>query len=81
MVDGMFIANDIEKKRAFVLSHRTGKIKSPAIYVTSNDAIDFPELPGSEKFDRILCDVPCSGDGTFRKNIKLWRHFHCHMGH
>lgn len=20
------------------------------------------------KFDRILCDVPCSGDGTLRKN-------------
>ena len=25
------------------------------------------------EFDRILCDVPCSGDGTMRKNINLWR--------
>ena len=33
------------------------------------------------KFDRILCDVPCSGDGTFRKNLQLWRTFHSHMGH
>lgn len=24
-------------------------------------------------FDRILCDVPCSGDGTLRKNILLWK--------
>ena len=23
-------------------------------------------------FDRILCDVPCSGDGTLRKNPDLW---------
>lgn len=25
------------------------------------------------RFDRILCDVPCSGDGTLRKNPGIWR--------
>lgn len=25
------------------------------------------------KFDRILCDVPCSGDGTLRKNLDIWK--------
>lgn len=25
------------------------------------------------KFDRILCDVPCSGDGTMRKNLDVWQ--------
>lgn len=24
------------------------------------------------RFDRILCDVPCSGDGTMRKNPDIW---------
>lgn len=24
------------------------------------------------KYDRILCDVPCSGDGTLRKNQDIW---------
>lgn len=24
------------------------------------------------KFDKILCDVPCSGDGTLRKNPDIW---------
>ena len=23
-------------------------------------------------FDRIICDVPCSGDGTLRKNPQIW---------
>jgi len=27
----------------------------------------------SLRFDRILCDVPCSGDGTLRKAPDLWR--------
>lgn len=31
------------------------------------DAFGKPEL-----YDRILCDVICSGDGTFRKNPEMW---------
>lgn len=27
------------------------------------------------QFDRVLCDVPCSGDGTFRKNETIWRNW------
>lgn len=26
-------------------------------------------------FDRILCDVPCSGDGTMRKNMGIWKNW------
>lgn len=33
-----------------------------------------------QKFDRILCDVPCSGDGTFRKNPNLWLSWDPHFG-
>lgn len=25
--------------------------------------------------------MPCSGDGTFRKNILLWKTFNYHLGH
>jgi tRNA (cytosine34-C5)-methyltransferase len=32
-------------------------------------------------YDRILCDVPCSGDGTVRKNADLWLGWHPQSGH
>ena len=25
------------------------------------------------RYDRVLCDVPCSGDGTVRKNYDVWQ--------
>ncbi|MES1914204.1 MAG: hypothetical protein MHM6MM_006304 [Cercozoa sp. M6MM] len=31
-------------------------------------------------FDRVLLDVPCSGDGTMRKNVELWRDWTQHNG-
>ena len=30
-------------------------------------------MPGADgTYDRVLCDVPCSGDGTLRKNPDIW---------
>mmetsp|Transcript_18038 Transcript_18038/g.24173 ORF Transcript_18038/g.24173 Transcript_18038/m.24173 type:complete len:126 (+) Transcript_18038:480-857(+) len=86
MNTGMLIANDADTKRAYMLAHQTTKLNLPALFVTNNDARKFPNMKqGSERknfqFDRILCDVPCSGDGTLRKNLGLWKNFHCHMGH
>lgn len=30
-------------------------------------------MTGVGPFDRVLCDVPCSGDGTVRKTLNIWR--------
>jgi len=83
---GFVIANDNDSKRAFMLTHQARRLKLPALFVTKCDARFFPNFKmGHNKrnfqFDRVLCDVPCSGDGTLRKNVGLWKNFHTHMGH
>lgn len=35
---------------------------------------------GQLLFDRILCDVPCSGDGTIRKNLGIWKRWNGNDG-
>ncbi|CAG8923966.1 unnamed protein product [Penicillium salamii] len=84
---GLLIANDSDYKRAHMLIHQMKRLSSPNLIVTNHDATMFPsiKLPalptedGSKpknrylKFDRILADVPCSGDGTARKNVGVWK--------
>jgi multisite-specific tRNA:(cytosine-C5)-methyltransferase len=58
----------------------------PCLFVSSIDARKFPAFKiGDElrsfRFDKVLCDVPCSGDGTLRKNVGLWKNYHAHLGH
>jgi len=77
---GLLIANDVEYRRAQMLVHQCKRLNSPNIIVTNHDAILFPsiKIPSETgtrylKFDRILADVPCSGDGTCRKNFNIWK--------
>ncbi|KAH8110311.1 S-adenosyl-L-methionine-dependent methyltransferase [Phellopilus nigrolimitatus] len=73
---GILIANDVDHKRAQLLVHTSARLPSPALMVTNLDASVFPSLKYEDKplrYDRILADVPCSGDGTIRKNVGIWR--------
>lgn len=80
---GMLIANDSDYKRGHMLVHQLKRLSSPNLLVTNHDATQFPSIrlpsdpksnkPVYLKFDRILADVPCSGDGTLRKNANLWK--------
>lgn len=77
---GFVIANDSDYKRSHMLVHQVKRLSSPNFLVVNHDAQLFPRvrLDGAEsflKFDRVLCDVPCSGDGTMRKNINVWKDF------
>ena len=84
---GLLIANDVDYKRAHMLIHQMKRLNSPNLIVTNHDATMFPSirLPSESnsdgkrgagtylKFDRVLADVPCSGDGTSRKNYNVWK--------
>ena len=66
--DGCVIANDVSPKRAYTLTARVRRASGAAatsLVITTHRGQTFP--PGIE-FDRIICDVPCSGDGTIRKD-------------
>uniref|UniRef100_A0A8D0L653 tRNA (cytosine(34)-C(5))-methyltransferase n=1 Tax=Sphenodon punctatus TaxID=8508 RepID=A0A8D0L653_SPHPU len=78
--DGFVIANDVDNKRCYLLVHQAKRLNSPCIMVVNHDASSIPSLQididGRKEvifYDRILCDVPCSGDGTMRKNIDVWK--------
>ncbi|KAJ7125879.1 S-adenosyl-L-methionine-dependent methyltransferase [Mycena filopes] len=80
---GLLVANDSDHKRTHLLIHQSARLPSPALMVTNLDASIYPGLKipvnnGKGRtetllFDRILCDVPCSGDGTMRKNLGIWK--------
>ncbi|ETW03459.1 hypothetical protein H310_04917 [Aphanomyces invadans] len=46
-----------------------------SVIVTAHKSEEFPSLDddNSVLFDRILCSVPCSGDGSIRKFPEKWR--------
>ncbi|KAJ0406932.1 hypothetical protein ATCC90586_000193 [Pythium insidiosum] len=85
---GMVVANDLDKKRAYMLVHRLTRNTLRHAVVTCGSGITFPGLYDAETaalqttnvFDRVLCDVPCSGDGTLRKNQTLWKEWHIGQG-
>lgn len=76
---GAIIANDVNKDRAYMLFHQVKRFDSPALMVCNHDGAFFPNLYLNKEtkepleFDRILADVPCTGDGTTRKNMDIWK--------
>ncbi|XP_071865687.1 tRNA (cytosine(34)-C(5))-methyltransferase Nsun2 [Bombus fervidus] len=78
--EGFVIANDLDNNRCYMLVHQAKRLNSPVILITNHDASVLPNFATTKpdgtrehlKFDRILADVPCSGDGTMRKNPDIW---------
>ena len=77
---GRIIANDVhsgrlDSLREAVVRSGLSDTLTTRVTFTNYDASIFP-LPRSGKlFDAIICDVPCSGDGTIRKDkhiLPLW---------
>lgn len=64
--DFLLVSNEVMRQRAAVLCDNVALWGDPNVVVTSVDPAAFARMPGF--FDIIVADVPCSGEGMFRKN-------------
>ena len=63
--NGVLISNEILPKRNIILKENLSRWGYSNVIITQNDPADFHSL--YEKFDLIVVDAPCSGEGLFRK--------------
>lgn len=69
----ILVANEVMKQRCSVLAGNVAIWGDPNVVVTNGDPKDFSSLEGF--FDVIVADVPCSGEGMFRKDagaVEQW---------
>lgn len=64
--DFLLVSNEVMKSRVGILADNVALWGDPNVVVTSDDPKAFAALPGF--FDVIVADVPCSGEGMFRKD-------------
>ena len=64
--DATLYSNEVNRKRANILYENILKQGYPNVVVTSCSSEDYGR--SGEDFDIILTDVPCSGEGMFRKD-------------
>lgn len=66
--DFMLVSNEVMRQRASILSDNVAVWGDPNVMVTSVDPKAFAPYEGL--FDMIVADVPCSGEGMFRKDAR-----------
>lgn len=64
----LLMTNEPVRPRANILMENIQKFGHPDVIVTNNYAIDYQR--SGLKFDVVIADVPCSGEGMFRKDAK-----------
>lgn len=64
----LLVCNEIIAQRAAILCENIQKFGHPDVIVTQASPLDFQHW--GQPFDIILADVPCSGEGMFRKDIQ-----------
>jgi NOL1/NOP2/sun family putative RNA methylase len=61
--EGLIVANELQRRRHMPLSHTLARLGIMNAVLTSYPAQEFPLR---DRFDFVMADVPCSGEGTFR---------------
>jgi len=64
---GMIIANDMQEKRLRILCDALQRMGAAGVIVTRKVGQWFGNHM-TERFDRVLCDAPCTAQGTSRKD-------------
>ena len=67
-LDALLVANEPLRQRAQILAENLTKWGHPGVIVTNAYGADFARLEGC--FDVVATDVPCSGEGMFRKDSR-----------
>ena len=65
--DSLLVSNEVIRSRCMILAENMAKWGMPGNIVTNSDPKDIGKL--THVFDIILADLPCSGEGMFRKDI------------
>lgn len=71
--NGVLVSNEPIKSRVGVLQENLSKAGWDNLMVTQSDPVVFGGL--EERFDVILVDAPCSGEGMFRKSEEAREHW------
>lgn len=69
----LLVSNEVMKERARILVDNVTLWGDPNVFVCSVDPAILGQLSGF--FDIIVADVPCSGEGMFRKDAKAVENF------
>ncbi|ORC87740.1 tRNA (cytosine34-C5)-methyltransferase [Trypanosoma theileri] len=75
---GCVVANDAISSRSRPLAQRLQSF-SPAIAVTQLQGQSFPTqsiTTGGVRYDKVLVDAPCSGEGRMQRDAISWRMWH-----
>ncbi len=67
--EGEIVACDLHPKRAGLVKNGAERLGLSIVTAKANDATVFDEKLGT--FDRVLCDVPCSGLGVIRRKPEI----------
>ncbi len=67
--DGMVVSCDLYEQRARLISNGAKRLRIECVKAVQNDATVFNADLGN--FDRVLCDVPCSGFGVIRRKPEI----------